>query len=69
MALDFSTYPPKGHQERIAAYLRFEKLFLGQHKDLYLASPGRYQMPMLSRLGTPPERLRLTVLLVTRSVT
>lgn len=44
MALDFSTYPPKGHQERIAAYLRFEKLFLGQHKDLYLASPGRYQM-------------------------
>ncbi len=44
MALDFSTYPPKGHQERIAAYLRFEKLFLGQHKELYLTSPGRYQM-------------------------
>jgi hypothetical protein len=44
VALDFSTYPPKGHQERIAAYQRFEKLFLGQHKDLYLTSPGRYQM-------------------------
>ena len=44
MALDFSTYPPKGHQERIAGYLRFEKLFLGQHKELYQATPGRYQM-------------------------
>ena len=44
MALDFSTYPPKGHQERIAAYQRYEKLFLGQHKDLYQAMPGRYQM-------------------------
>jgi len=44
VALDFSTYPPKGHQERIAAYQRFEKLFLGRHKELYQATPGRYQM-------------------------
>jgi hypothetical protein len=44
VALDFSRYPPKGHQERIAAYLRFEKLFLGHHKELYVATPGRYQM-------------------------
>ena len=54
MALDFSTYPPKGHQERIAAYLRFEKLFLGQHKDLYLTSPGRCQIPVRSPPSWPP---------------
>ncbi len=44
MALDFGTYSPKGLQERIAAHQRFEKLFLGQHNDLYLASLGRYRM-------------------------
>ncbi len=44
MPLDFSTYPPKGHQERIAAYERFEKLFLGQHRELFNVVPARYQM-------------------------
>ena len=44
MALDFSTYPPRGHQDRIAAYERFEKLFLGRHKELWNLQPGKYQL-------------------------
>jgi len=44
MALDFTTYPPRGHQERITAYARHEKLFLGQHKELFAIKPGAYQM-------------------------
>ena len=44
MALDFSTYPPRGHQDRITAYERFEKLFLGRHKELWNLQPGKYQL-------------------------
>ena len=44
MALDFSTYPPKGHQERITAYQRYERLFLGQHKLVFAVLPQPYQM-------------------------
>jgi len=44
MALDFSTYPPKGHQERVAAYQRYERLFLGQHKLVFAVLPQPYQM-------------------------
>jgi hypothetical protein len=44
VALDLSTYPPKGHQERIAAYQRYERLFLGQHKLVFAVVPQPYQM-------------------------
>ncbi len=44
MALDFSTYPPRGHQDRITAYERFEKLFLGRHRELWNLQPGKYQL-------------------------
>ena len=44
MALDFSTYPPKAHQERINTYQRFERLFLGQHKQVFAVTPQPYQM-------------------------
>jgi len=44
MALDLSTYPPKGHQERITAYQRYEHLFLGQHKLVFAVLPQPYQM-------------------------
>ena len=44
MALDLSTYPPKGHQERITAYQRYERLFLGQHKLVFAVVPQPYQM-------------------------
>ncbi len=43
MALDFSTYPPQGQRDRINGYGRYEKLFMGQHKDLYAGKPGPYQ--------------------------
>jgi len=44
MALDFSTYPPKAHQERINTYQRFERLFLGQHKQVFAVTPQPYRM-------------------------
>lgn len=44
MPLDFSTYPPAGHLERIRGYDRHEKLFLGQHKELFGVTPGRFQL-------------------------
>jgi hypothetical protein len=44
MALDMTTYPPKAHQERINTYQRFERLFLGQHKQVFAATPQPYQM-------------------------
>ncbi len=44
MALDFSTYPPKAHQERINTYQRFERLFLGQHKQVFAVTPQPYQL-------------------------
>jgi hypothetical protein len=44
VALDLSAYPPKGHQEWIAAYQRYERLFLGQHKPVFAVVPQPYQM-------------------------
>jgi hypothetical protein len=44
MALDFSTYPPKGHEERVRTYERYEKLFLGQHRELFNVQPRPYQL-------------------------
>jgi hypothetical protein len=44
MAIDFKTYPPAEHRQRVEAYARYEKLFLGRHKDLYAGMPGRYQL-------------------------
>ncbi|MFB3883355.1 MAG: hypothetical protein ACE149_18975 [Armatimonadota bacterium] len=44
MALDFSSYPPKAHQDRINTYQRFERLFLGQHKQVFAVTPQPYQM-------------------------
>jgi hypothetical protein len=44
MALDLSTYPPKGHEGRITGYRRFEQLFLGQHKTVFAVTPQPYQM-------------------------
>ncbi len=44
MALDLSTYPPKGHEDRIKAYQRYERLFLGQHKLVFAVAPRPYQM-------------------------
>ena len=44
MALDLSVYPPKAHQERINTYQRFERLFLGQHKQVFAVTPQPYQM-------------------------
>ena len=44
MTLDFNTYPPRGHQDRITAYERFEKVFLGRHKELWNLQPGKYQL-------------------------
>ena len=43
LALDFSTYPPKAHQERINGYARHEKLFMGQHKQVFAVTPQPYQ--------------------------
>jgi len=44
MPVDFSTYPPKAHQERVNTYQRFERLFLGQHKQVFAVTPQPYQM-------------------------
>jgi hypothetical protein len=44
LALDLSTYPPKGHESRITGYQRFEQLFLGQHKTVFAVTPQPYQM-------------------------
>ena len=44
MAPDLSTYPPKGHQERMAAYQRYERLFLGQHKLVFAVVPQPHQV-------------------------
>jgi len=43
MALDWTTYPPRGHEARIKGYERYEKLFLGQHREVYNIQPGKYQ--------------------------
>jgi hypothetical protein len=42
--LDFSSYPPKGHETRITGYARFEKLFLGQHRQVFGVTPQPYQL-------------------------
>jgi len=44
MALDFSTCPPAGHQDRVTGYERCEKLFLGRHRELWNLQPGKYQL-------------------------
>jgi hypothetical protein len=44
MALDLTVYPPTAHQERVLGYARFEKLFLGRHKELWNIQPGKYQL-------------------------
>jgi hypothetical protein len=44
VALDFSTYPPKGHEERVRAYERYEPLFLGQDRELFNVQPRPCQL-------------------------
>jgi hypothetical protein len=43
MAIDFRTYPPAGHTDRVAAYGKFEKLFIGDHKTVFNVQVGPYQ--------------------------
>jgi len=45
MPIDFRAYPPADHVLRVKDYERYEKLFLGQHRELYAPGvPGKFQL-------------------------
>jgi len=59
MAIDFRVYPPEREKTRIEGYVRYEKLFLGQHRELYAARPGRYQLARYIAVNMPGMISRL----------
>jgi hypothetical protein len=59
MPIDFRAFPPELHRKRIDNYARYEKLFLGQHRELYAAQPGKHQKARYIAVNFPGMISRL----------